>query len=49
MPRPNLGRCSQLVRQFCKNNQLPYMEDDFFTGYFASLKYIILFFNFLIS
>nr|CAD2176380.1 unnamed protein product [Meloidogyne enterolobii] len=38
MPRPNLGRCSQLVRQFCKNNQLPYMEDDFFTGYFASLK-----------
>ncbi|CAD5218882.1 unnamed protein product [Bursaphelenchus okinawaensis] len=38
MPRPNLTRCSQLVKQFCKENKLPYLVDDYLTGYMASLR-----------
>ncbi|KAI6181025.1 Stearoyl-CoA 9-desaturase [Aphelenchoides besseyi] len=38
MPRPNLTRCSELVREFCYENGLPYMVDDYKTGYLASLR-----------
>jgi hypothetical protein len=38
MPRPNLTRCSQLVKEFCAENNLPYMVDDFKTGYIESLR-----------
>ncbi|KAF7640393.1 CRE-FAT-3 protein [Meloidogyne graminicola] len=38
MPRPNLKKCSLLVKQFCLDTELNYLEDDFLTGYFASLK-----------
>ncbi|KAI1732930.1 fatty acid desaturase domain-containing protein [Ditylenchus destructor] len=37
MPRPNLGRCSKLVRQFCADNDLEYLVDDYWTGYKQSL------------
>uniref|UniRef100_A0A914H6T5 Fatty acid desaturase domain-containing protein n=1 Tax=Globodera rostochiensis TaxID=31243 RepID=A0A914H6T5_GLORO len=38
MPRPNLNCCSRFVRQFCANTGLPYMVDDYTTGYLASLS-----------
>ena len=38
MPRPNLTRCSALVKQFCSENELPYMVDSYFAGYMASLR-----------
>lgn len=38
MPRPNLARCSQLVREFCAENGLPYLVDDYWTGYAHSLR-----------
>jgi len=38
MPRPNLNRCSKLVKQFCVDNDLPYLVDDYWTGYNESLK-----------
>lgn len=38
MPRPNLGRCSVLVKAFCAEVGLPYLQDDYWTGYAANLK-----------
>ncbi|KAL3084579.1 hypothetical protein niasHT_035653 [Heterodera trifolii] len=38
MPRPNLNRCSHFVREFCAKTGLPYMVDDYTTGYLASLN-----------
>ncbi|CAJ0568102.1 unnamed protein product, partial [Mesorhabditis spiculigera] len=38
MPRCNLGKCSELVKQFCKDTKLPYLCDDFFVGYALNLK-----------
>lgn len=38
LPRPNLSRCSQLVKEFCVENELPYMVDDYMTGYIESLR-----------
>jgi fatty acid desaturase len=38
MPRPNLTRCSYFVKEFCKENDLPYLVDDFKTGYIESLR-----------
>uniref|UniRef100_A0A7E5A188 FA_desaturase domain-containing protein n=1 Tax=Panagrellus redivivus TaxID=6233 RepID=A0A7E5A188_PANRE len=38
MPRPNLTRCSELVKQFCKENDLPYLVDDYWTGYEENLR-----------
>jgi len=33
MPRSNLNRVMPLVKEFCKENDLPYMVDDYFTGW----------------
>uniref|UniRef100_A0A915E682 Fatty acid desaturase domain-containing protein n=1 Tax=Ditylenchus dipsaci TaxID=166011 RepID=A0A915E682_9BILA len=38
MPRPNLNECSKYVKQFCEDNKLPYLVDDYITGYKASLR-----------
>ena len=38
MPRPNLNYCSVLVKEFCKENNLPYLIDDYKTGYLESLR-----------
>lgn len=38
MPRPNLNYCSVLVKEFCKENNLPYLVDDYKTGYMESLR-----------
>ncbi|PAV81456.1 hypothetical protein WR25_22276 [Diploscapter pachys] len=38
MPRCNLGKCSMLVRDFCKENGLPYMVDGYWAGYQLNLK-----------
>ncbi|KAE9551494.1 hypothetical protein FO519_005288 [Halicephalobus sp. NKZ332] len=38
MPRPNLNKCSVLVKKFCLENNLPYMVDDFWTGYEENLR-----------
>lgn len=38
MPRPNLTRCSQLVKSFCHENNLPYLVDDYWTGYEENLR-----------
>ncbi|KAK0411688.1 hypothetical protein QR680_005782 [Steinernema hermaphroditum] len=33
MPRHNLNKVMPLVKEFCKENDLPYMVDDYFTGW----------------
>ncbi|KAK6010841.1 stearoyl-CoA 9-desaturase [Ostertagia ostertagi] len=33
MPRHNLSKVMPLVKQFCAENDLPYMVDDYFTGW----------------
>uniref|UniRef100_A0A1I8ALK2 FA_desaturase domain-containing protein n=1 Tax=Steinernema glaseri TaxID=37863 RepID=A0A1I8ALK2_9BILA len=33
MPRHNLKKVMPLVKEFCKENDLPYMVDDYFTGW----------------
>ena len=38
MPRPNLNRCSQMVKRFCAKNGLPYLVDNYWDGYEESLK-----------
>jgi fatty acid desaturase len=38
MPRPNLTQCSHLVKKFCEENNLPYMVDDYWTGYEENLR-----------
>ena len=38
MPRPNLTRCSTLVKKFCSENNLPYLVDDYWTGYEENLR-----------
>lgn len=38
MPRPNLTRCSALVKDFCKETGLPYLVDDYYTGYSENLR-----------
>lgn len=38
LPRPNLTRCSVLVKEFCRENNLPYLVDDYWTGYERSLQ-----------
>lgn len=38
MPRPNLTKCSILIQEFCAQNDLPYLVDDYITGYKESLK-----------
>uniref|UniRef100_A0A183FM47 FA_desaturase domain-containing protein n=1 Tax=Heligmosomoides polygyrus TaxID=6339 RepID=A0A183FM47_HELPZ len=38
MPRCNLNKCMKLVKEFCRENDLPYLVDDFFAGYALNLK-----------
>ncbi|KAK0420684.1 hypothetical protein QR680_014825 [Steinernema hermaphroditum] len=38
MPRCNLTRASRLVKEFCKDNNLPYLVDDYITGYKENLR-----------
>jgi delta8-fatty-acid desaturase len=38
MPRPNLTKCAKLVKEFCAENGLPYLVDDYTTGYLESLR-----------
>jgi fatty acid desaturase len=38
MPRPNLTRCSAFVKEFCKEVDLPYLVDDYWTGYAENLR-----------
>ncbi|CAI5449813.1 unnamed protein product [Caenorhabditis angaria] len=33
MPRHNLNTVMPMVKEFCRENDLPYMVDDYFTGY----------------
>lgn len=33
MPRNNLSKVMPLVKDFCEENDLPYMVDDYFTGW----------------
>lgn len=38
MPRCNLNKCMKLVKEFCKENNLPYMVNDYWDGYSLNLK-----------
>jgi delta8-fatty-acid desaturase len=38
MPRPNLARCSHLVKEFCADNALPYLVDGYWAGYSENLR-----------
>ncbi|TKR64471.1 hypothetical protein L596_024997 [Steinernema carpocapsae] len=38
MPRCNLSRAKDYVQAFCKENNLPYLVDDYITGYKANLQ-----------
>ncbi|VDO24113.1 unnamed protein product [Heligmosomoides polygyrus] len=33
MPRHNLSKVMPMVKQFCAENDLPYMVDDYLTGW----------------
>ncbi|VDN45486.1 unnamed protein product [Gongylonema pulchrum] len=37
LPRPNLHQASIRVRKYCELNGLPYMVDDYWTGYLLIL------------
>ncbi|VDM55561.1 unnamed protein product [Angiostrongylus costaricensis] len=38
MPRCNLSTCMLLVKEFCRENNLPYMVNNYFEGYAMNLK-----------
>ncbi|KJH47188.1 stearoyl-CoA 9-desaturase [Dictyocaulus viviparus] len=38
MPRCNLRTCMFLVKEFCRENNLPYLVNDYFEGYAMNLK-----------
>ncbi|CAD6194233.1 unnamed protein product [Caenorhabditis auriculariae] len=38
MPRCNLNKCMKYVKEFCRENKLPYMVDDYVTGYSLNLQ-----------
>ncbi|PIO69327.1 hypothetical protein TELCIR_08853 [Teladorsagia circumcincta] len=38
MPRCNLNTCMRLVKEFCRENNLPYLVNDYFEGYALNLK-----------
>uniref|UniRef100_A0AC35U4G7 FA_desaturase domain-containing protein n=1 Tax=Rhabditophanes sp. KR3021 TaxID=114890 RepID=A0AC35U4G7_9BILA len=38
MPRSSLNKASKLVKRFCKENNLPYLCDDYITGYKENLR-----------
>ncbi|CAJ0601473.1 unnamed protein product [Cylicocyclus nassatus] len=38
MPRCNLNTCMKLVKEFCRENNLPYLVNDYFDGYALNLK-----------
>ncbi|KIH69082.1 stearoyl-CoA 9-desaturase [Ancylostoma duodenale] len=38
MPRCNLNTCMKMVKEFCKENNLPYLVNDYFEGYALNLK-----------
>jgi fatty acid desaturase len=40
MPRPNLRRCQTLVREFCRQHELPYCETGLITSYAQALRYL---------
>uniref|UniRef100_A0A914MQU5 Fatty acid desaturase domain-containing protein n=1 Tax=Meloidogyne incognita TaxID=6306 RepID=A0A914MQU5_MELIC len=40
MPRHNLKKVMPLVKEFCAKNNLPYMVDDYFTGFKLTIKHL---------
>ncbi|KHJ81619.1 hypothetical protein OESDEN_18694 [Oesophagostomum dentatum] len=38
MPRHNLSKVMPLVKQFCADNDLPYMVDDYLTGWKEEIR-----------
>lgn len=40
MPRPNLRRAQPLVREFCRQHDLPYRETSLFDSYKQALRYL---------
>ncbi|CAB3409512.1 unnamed protein product [Caenorhabditis bovis] len=38
MPRCNLNECMKYVKEFCKENNLPYLVNDYFEGYALNLQ-----------
>uniref|UniRef100_A0AAF5DQH5 FA_desaturase domain-containing protein n=1 Tax=Strongyloides stercoralis TaxID=6248 RepID=A0AAF5DQH5_STRER len=38
MPRHNLSKVMPLVKKFCKDNDLPYMVDDYYTGWVKEIE-----------
>ncbi|EFP04810.1 CRE-FAT-3 protein [Caenorhabditis remanei] len=38
MPRCNLNTCMKYVKEWCRENNLPYLVDDYFVGYAMNLK-----------
>ncbi|CBZ01800.1 Delta(6)-fatty-acid desaturase fat-3 [Caenorhabditis elegans] len=38
MPRCNLNACMKYVKEWCKENNLPYLVDDYFDGYAMNLQ-----------